>query len=554
MKGLLFILCFVYCVYILLLRRVVLLWKHKHINPIILPSNIANIEDLKKYLLDNHFQYPELIQIDESKIDNELLLITKSCTHILTLEDNLLYLNKSNYFKGFDLKEEKSCGESFVIHEYLKKLFKNSNIDTYKKYKHFKNITKYKLITLLIIIIFITSTLFLESDFYKSKGISSSYLDYNDSLTIGKAFKEYFSGSYDWESFEADGETYVNCTGWYYNTDKESVDTLVQFRILDDDKNFEVYTIELNEEPLSTLEMGFFLTNVFGSGSNNTTLNENINSNSDSMPADSKNDGDKNNPEDIINELYNSHLQEYSDTATLGEVLDYFYKDTEWSTYNDGDDILIKFDAKFQDEYTGNDMDVTYTFKPDENKNYNIDDVVYDGYSLPQSDISTMLWNIYYEHSIQDSSINNTSSNEYSTNSNLILNSSTSYDDLINNPDNPFDGIIIAYDTPTEGSELSVGVRDSYLAFYSTDKTIGEAFEDYFDDEEWFIDEETENSCIVVFKGSYTTKVTETFYTFGAAFTVDLTNNTFSLDAMINDDDILGPLDMSVMLNLIYGR
>ena len=540
MKEFVFIFCLIFCVYILILRRVLILWKHKHIEPINIPNNISTITDLKKYLLDNHFQYPELIQIDEGKFGNELLIITKTCSHSLTLEDNCIYINKSNYFKGLDLKEEKACGESFVLHTYLKKLFGDSSIDTYKKYKHFKNITKYKIFALLIIIVAVASTFFLESDYYKSNGISESYLDYSNTLKIGKAFDEYFAGSYEWESFKVDGETFVNCTGWYYNTDKESIDALVQFKILDDNRNFEVFAVELNEQPLSLLEIDLFLKNVFGNNENNNSTINNVNTENSSVPVDNNNSQIQNTTEDDISSVvYNGYLSQFNNEYTIGEAFDGFFTKTEWRSYESVGSSYVQCLGTLKDNTTNENSEIIITFTVYDDNTFDLADMQIDGEETSDFDKITVFSAIY---------------NIDTSDSNLIPNTSTSYDDLINDPDNPFAGIIVDYDNPSEDSELSSGVKDSYLAFYSTDKTIGEAFEEYFDDEEWFIAEETENTRSVIFKGSYTTKVTGTFYTFGAIFTVDLTNNTFSLDAMGNDGEILGPLDMSVMLNLIYGR
>lgn len=72
--------------------------------------------------------------------------------------------------------------------------------------------------------------------------------------TVGEAFEAFFEDP-SWESFEAEnGKQAVNFKGECEYMG-ENVKCLVQFIIDDDGENFELYTVEVNGEPISEIEI-----------------------------------------------------------------------------------------------------------------------------------------------------------------------------------------------------------------------------------------------------------------------------------------------------------
>lgn len=72
--------------------------------------------------------------------------------------------------------------------------------------------------------------------------------------TIGEAFEDFFSDG-EWESFESKKGMVVQFTGGCTYAD-EDVECVVQFLIdEDDEEEFELYTVEVEGEPISELEI-----------------------------------------------------------------------------------------------------------------------------------------------------------------------------------------------------------------------------------------------------------------------------------------------------------
>lgn len=80
--------------------------------------------------------------------------------------------------------------------------------------------------------------------------------------TIGEAFEDFFSNG-EWEEFESSKGMVVQFTGGctYYD---EEVECVVQFLFTDKDEGeFEVYTVEIDGEPISELEIVGMLDAVY---------------------------------------------------------------------------------------------------------------------------------------------------------------------------------------------------------------------------------------------------------------------------------------------------
>ncbi len=81
-------------------------------------------------------------------------------------------------------------------------------------------------------------------------------------VTVGETFEKFFAEP-SWETFEAEsGERIVEFKGVceYYG---EDADCTIQFEIEDDDETFEIYTIELDGEPLSEIEIAAMIEVIY---------------------------------------------------------------------------------------------------------------------------------------------------------------------------------------------------------------------------------------------------------------------------------------------------
>ena len=124
---------------------------------------------------------------------------------------------------------------------------------------------KKKIITIGGIVTAILVVLFLiipsESSKYIDQ-VKNGTLNSHQSVTVGKAFEDFFSDT-DWEYFTSENnQNIVEFTGTY-NINNKKYKTLIQFAVNNNSTEFEMKYLEVNGKPQNLLSWNSLLSNIY---------------------------------------------------------------------------------------------------------------------------------------------------------------------------------------------------------------------------------------------------------------------------------------------------
>ena len=208
-KGLLLIGSIILAVYLLYGRRFMLSLKHKKLQPIELPESVTNVIELKKFLEDNKFSYPDLKDI---VANGKVLYIYGKFENIITLENDGILVN--SYVPG----SERKLDESFALHMYLEKFFNPEAFgNPYGRYKKINKMFMTRIAIIVSIFVMMGVIGLLESGVLEktaSGGIYDAYLtQFSEKYTVGEVFEDFFSDT-EWRTYKQGPYTYVDFNGY----------------------------------------------------------------------------------------------------------------------------------------------------------------------------------------------------------------------------------------------------------------------------------------------------------------------------------------------------
>ena len=248
---------FAYVFWILVIRDIKFWITSINPNTIVIPEEIGDRELF--YYLDTHLTYPDLKRIFYNS-EGQIVISCKYGSYVVERLENKIYISVDSNIGDMGDYEEAECLSQNIIEifeperkiSFFKYCSQMIQLYSYKKQKS-------RMWKILILAIVVSTILNMNSsgefDYWKSAHISEHrMLEYSDSITLGSAFRNFFSEP-EWKRYKIGLQEYVDFKGNCLSEDGEEMRVIITFIPGEDEASIESITV--NEEEIFDFRMLF---------------------------------------------------------------------------------------------------------------------------------------------------------------------------------------------------------------------------------------------------------------------------------------------------------